>query len=646
MVRQSNFHNMNEQMSGPRQPPVAQHHHPKAKARAHSRSDERRLFLQVFSASLIALVMLMLFLSPSVFATDVSPANASSTLNSSPPPALLSEQDKVLYRQIFAAQKLGQMTKAKKLQKKLSNDVLMGHVLFERYLHPTAYRSSYKELKSWMAHYHDHPGANRIYKLALRKRTRGSAYPDKPVRRQYRASQLSSYAVGSLNTRAYSRAYRRAAKKVRRYLRRERPTQALKYISKKSVRAHLNKVEYDTLRARISGSYFIEQRDAKAYYLAAEVAQRSRLKVPLADWYAGLAAWRLDKFEIAAGHFDALARARHVSDWTRAAGGFWAARAYVASREPAKVAEMLEIAAHTGATFYGLLAAQQLGNDPRFNWISPSLSPAGLQMLMNEPAVPRAIALVEVGQRGLAETELTRAHGRIDQGLDQALIALAESLRLPATQLQVAHSAYVPPSYDGAHTPGDPYVMNAALFPLPTYSPSEGFEVDRALLFAFMRQESKFKPSAKSGAGARGLMQIMPATATHITKDRSLKRRNKDKLFDPSFNLSLGQKYIKQMLSYGKPYGNLFMVTTAYNGGPGNLNRWRRETNFKDDPLLFIESIPAAETRGYIERVLTNFWMYRDRLGQPTPSLTTAAEGQWPIYQPQEVQSDYASKVQ
>lgn len=642
MVRQSNFHSANEGLSASRQSLLEQRLRSQPKARVYTQSDELKLFIQVFCASLIALVMLMVFLSPSVFASDVSPT---SSLSNSASPALLSDQDKVLYRQIFAAQKRGKMSKAKKLQEKLSNDVLMGHVLFERYLHPTAYRSTYKELKSWMGLYKDHPGSTRIYKLALRKRKRGDAYPDKPLRRRYRASQLSSYAVGSLNTRAYSKSYRRAAKKVRGYLRRERPTQALKYISKKSVRRHLNKIEYDTLRARISGSYFIEQRDAKAYYLAAEVAQRSRVKVPLADWYAGLAAWRLDKFEIAAGHFDALARARHVSDWTRAAGGFWAARAYVASREPAKVAEMLEIAAHTGATFYGLLAAQQLGNEPRFNWISPTLSPAGLQMLKREPAVPRAIALVEIGERRLAETELTRAHGRIDAGLDQSLIALAETLQLPATQMQVAQGAYVPPAYDGAHTPGDAYVMNAALFPLPDYAPSDGFQIDRALLFAFMRQESKFKPGAKSGAGARGLMQIMPATATHITKDRSLKRRNKDKLFDPSFNLSLGQKYIKQMLAYGKPYGNLFMVTTAYNGGPGNLNRWRRETNFKNDPLLFIESIPAAETRGYIERVLTNFWMYRERLGQPTPSLTKAAEGQWPVYQPQEVHADYAQQA-
>ena len=639
MVRQSKLHSADVSVSAIRHPLSAQRPPSAPQARVHTPTDEWRLFIQVLCASLIALTMMVVFLSPGVFASETFQP---STLNATTSPTLLSDQDKVLYRQIFAAQKRGKMSKAQRLQKKLSNDVLMGHVLFERYLHPTAYRSSFKELKSWMGLYNDHPGSTRIYKLALRKRKRGDAYPDKPVRRRYRASQLSAYAVGALNTRAYSKAYRRAAKKVRRYLRRERPTQALKYISKKSVRRHLNKVEYDTLRARISGSYFIEQRDAKAYYLAAEVAQRSRLKVPLADWYAGLAAWRLDKFEISAGHFDALARAPHVSDWTRAAAGFWAARAYVASREPAKVAEMLEIAAHTGATFYGLLAAQQLGHETRFNWISPSLSPAGLQMLMREPAVPRAIALVEIGQRALAETELTRAHGRIDAGLDQALIALAESLKLPATQLQVAHSAYVPPAYDGAHTPGDAYVMNAALFPLPDYTPSDGFQIDRALLFAFMRQESKFKPSAKSGAGARGLMQIMPATASHIAKDRSLKRGNRDKLYDPSFNLSLGQKYIKQMLSYGKPYGNLFMVTTAYNGGPGNLNRWRRETNFKGDPLLFIESIPAAETRGYIERVLTNFWMYRERLGQPTPSLTRAAEGHWPVYHAQEVQEDYA----
>jgi hypothetical protein len=78
--------------------------------------------------------------------------------------------------------------------------------------------------------------------------------------------------------------------------------------------------------------------------------------------------------------------------------------------------------------------------------------------------------------------------------------------------------------------------------------------------------------------------------------------------------------------------GNLFMLAAAYNGGPGNLNKWLRQTNYAEDPLLFIESIPARETRLFIERVLSNFWIYRLRLGQEIPSLDAVAAGHWPYY--------------
>jgi soluble lytic murein transglycosylase-like protein len=167
---------------------------------------------------------------------------------------------------------------------------------------------------------------------------------------------------------------------------------------------------------------------------------------------------------------------------------------------------------------------------------------------------------------------------------------------------------------------------------VPDYKPTNGFRVDRALFYAVMRQESKFRTDATSWAGARGLMQIMPATASLIAQDRSLARNNKDKLLDPSFNLTLAQDYIEKLMASGEPGGNLFMLTTAYNGGPGNLSRWLDQINFKDDPFLFIESIPASETRSYIERVVMNFWIYRSRLGQPSPSLDVSASGNWPIY--------------
>ena len=76
----------------------------------------------------------------------------------------------------------------------------------------------------------------------------------------------------------------------------------------------------------------------------------------------------------------------------------------------------------------------------------------------------------------------------------------------------------------------------------------------------------------------------------------------------------------------------LFLMAAAWNGGPGNLNKWRRNIDDMNDALFFIESLPSRETRIFIERVLTNLWIYRDRLGQDAPSLDAVASGAWPSY--------------
>ena len=82
--------------------------------------------------------------------------------------------------------------------------------------------------------------------------------------------------------------------------------------------------------------------------------------------------------------------------------------------------------------------------------------------------------------------------------------------------------------------------------------------------------------------------------------------------------------------------GNIFYLLCAYNAGPGNLKKWLPKTNFSEDPLLFIESIRSRETRQFIERVISNYWIYRMRLRQPTPSLDATASGLWPNYSAQE----------
>ena len=167
---------------------------------------------------------------------------------------------------------------------------------------------------------------------------------------------------------------------------------------------------------------------------------------------------------------------------------------------------------------------------------------------------------------------------------------------------------------------------------MPRWVPGDGFKIDRALVYAVMRQESAFNTRAKSHAGARGLMQLMPSTAGYMAQKR-FRGWRRNKLYDPSLNLRLGQKYLRYLLQHETVKGNVLFMAAAYNGGPGNLAKWQRKI-FKrtQDTLMFIESIPSRETRDFVERVLSNFWIYRDRFGQNSPTLDAIAQGQIPVY--------------
>jgi soluble lytic murein transglycosylase-like protein len=213
---------------------------------------------------------------------------------------------------------------------------------------------------------------------------------------------------------------------------------------------------------------------------------------------------------------------------------------------------------------------------------------------------------------------------RAGRDTGRAALALAERANLP--QLAIRLGPRVAEKDGRRH--------DAALYPIPIWTPGEGFTVDRALLYAFMRQESGFRPEAQSRAGAVGLMQLMPVTAAYIGKGTGLPA--KPNLLDPAVNLSLAQRYIQYLFEQEPVQGDLFRLVAAYNSGPAKVDQWRKHDDYANDPLLFIESIPSRETRQFIERVLASYWIYRNRLGQSTPSLDAIAAGQWPAYTPLE----------
>lgn len=548
--------------------------------------------------------------------------------------SVLSDADVATYRSIFELQERGDWTRANARIRTLENDVLMGHVLYQRYMHPTAYRSKFSELDAWMDQYADQPDAARVWRLANARKPAGAKAPDRPERRRWRTLPNSEAEKAKPPLRRNKSERRRVAQikiHVRSLLARERPTQAINYLSDRAVQRDLTDHEYDQIRQWIANSYYLENVDEKALRVSQDILKTNSRKVPLAYWTAGLASWRLGAFDDAARYFQGLAAADYVTDNERASGAYWAARALFRIGKPSEAIAMLELAKDNNTSFYGILAARQLGDDPRLGTEALHVSRAELDSALSQPGVARAVALAQVGQSTLAEEEMRLAHGRADAVLDPALLLLAEHWRLPSSQLEIAYYSKVP-------------AINAGLFPVPDFAPDNGFQLDRALLFAFMRQESKFNSRATSRVGARGLMQLMPRTAVHVAKDRSLRSTNKDRLYDPSYNMMLGQSYIQELMSGYGLNENLFELLVAYNGGPGNLKKWKRETNYMDDPLLFIESIPSRETRGFVEAVSRNLWMYRLTLDQAAPSLDLIAAGAWPRYLP--VETRFAAPTQ
>ena len=179
---------------------------------------------------------------------------------------------------------------------------------------------------------------------------------------------------------------------------------------------------------------------------------------------------------------------------------------------------------------------------------------------------------------------------------------------------------------------GGPEVA-AGFCPATSFEPDEGFDLDRALIYAIVRQESYFNPKAVSVSNARGLMQLLPSTARDM--DRSVNyRRNPSALFEPGLNMRLGQDYVQWLMAEFHSDGDLGRVFAAYNGGPSWLARWLATQPGDLDPLLMLETLPRAESRDYAERALSHMALCRKRYGQPTPELDRLAAGNAALYTP------------
>lgn len=494
----------------------------------------------------------------------------------------LSSSDQRHYAAAFEASRSGDFDAARASLSRVTDKSLAGYVQFEKLMHPSAYTASFDELKAWLADYGDLPVAERVFNLANRR---------KPAR----ARPLPAPAAVAAN--------------------REVERQGVAIAGAPSPAAR---------EAFYSGDA------AKAWRLAANSGER---------WVAGLAAFRLQNYADAEERFAAIANDGAEDDWLRSGGAFWAARAVSADGRPQDASAYLTAAARTPWTFYGLLAESQLGLEPAARFDAPAYTPppapasedpiAGLLLrISTRPATGEASSaglarLVRTDARAKRAAALAQL-GRIVESTQELMVGLAsardEAERREWTVLAQTLNLPAAPPKPGAQGRFDP-----ADYPAPPLEPKDGFTLSPALVYAIVRQESRFNPQAVSPVGAVGLMQLMPEAAARAAGDDKLKT-DMTPLYDPAFNLRVGQDYFTWLLQRGVG-DDIVRAVAAYNGGPGTLQRTESQLGEGADLLMLIESLPALETRAYVERVMAGYWLYRRQFGQESPSLQALASG-------------------
>ncbi|MGE0179065.1 MAG: lytic transglycosylase domain-containing protein [Sphingomonas sp.] len=381
--------------------------------------------------------------------------------------------------------------------------------------------------------------------------------------------------------------------------------------------AELSPEARTAFQQRIAWVYFLNGYDRQARAIA-DQARRGVTEWALhAEWVAGLAAWRMGDCDEAAAHFGTVG-SRSTDIELSAAGHYWTARADTACGHPERVQARLQMAARLGETFYGLLAQSALGVNRTPAHLNP-LNAEEWRSLSARPNARAAVALAELGEADLA-SELIRHQARIGGSNDhERLLHLAARLNLTGAQMWLAHNG-----------PRGSRTDTHDRYPSPSWRPQRGWRVDPALAFAHALQESNFRPDAVSPAGARGLMQVMPGTGSQMARSQGTSV-SPSQLLVPSINLEYGQSYLEYLRDLSSTGGLLPRVIASYNAGPAPIAQWNLRFD-PSDPLLFMETIPYWETRGYVPIVLRNYWIYEERPANQSVSRRALVQSMWPRF--------------
>ncbi|HEY3909441.1 MAG TPA: lytic transglycosylase domain-containing protein [Stellaceae bacterium] len=339
-----------------------------------------------------------------------------------------------------------------------------------------------------------------------------------------------------------------------------------------------------------------------AYRIAAEHGTLTGADYSSAEFLLGYIALRFMKQPaLAFDHFSHIL-ARADTPYAQARAGYWGGRAAEAEAKSALAQKWYAAGAEHMATFYGQLAAHQLGDDaPPHPTPEPVPSAAERAAFDGNEVVRAAQFFFALGDRQRSKVFLLHLADSARTPTEFAMLAgLAERNGRIDLAIAVAKRAI---------SAGTPLMIHG----YPVIALPAGGNIEDALIYAVMRQESAFEPSAVSPAGALGLMQLMPATAAFMAGQLQLPPSLARLTTDGVYNVTLGRGYLQHLI--GDFGGSYALAIAAYNAGPGRVRQWLAEygdpRGGKVDMVDWIETIPIDETRLYVQRVLENLQVYR-----------------------------------
>jgi len=354
---------------------------------------------------------------------------------------------------------------------------------------------------------------------------------------------------------------------------------------------------------------------AESYRVTAAHGQSGGEGLQDAEFLAGfIALRRMEDPARAATHFLRVGE-NSTSVITRARGHYWRGRAAQARGRAEEARAHFTEAAALPTAFYGQLGALALGESApqlaaRVAGIRPPQPSAEAAAAFLDKELAQAVlTLADLGDTGRARSFLLRLEETAPDPREQVLAA-----RLANTVGRQDHAVWV------ARRAGiDGVMLMPEGYPTPYPLPPDS-EVEPAFAYAVARQESNFDPAAVSPANARGLMQLLPSTATLVARQLDIPHQPGWLTAQPEHNLRLGARYLADQLAR---FGNLAMAAAAYNAGPRRVEEWlvtygdpRLPGGTSGDMIDWMEQIPFGETRNYAQRVIENAVIYRALSGQ------------------------------